>query len=745
MPDIDMDFCDDRRGEIIDYVIKRYGKDRVAQIVTFGTMAARGAVRDVGRVYGIPYGDVDKLAKLIPLELGMTLERALKVSSNLRQLVAQDPALGQVLDTARILEGLPRHVSVHAAGIVISREPLTAYVPLQRTSDGVVTTQFPWETIEELGLLKMDFLGLRTLTVIQNTLKIIRVTQGIVIDPRNIPAEDQNTYAMLQQGNTSGVFQLESAGMRTLIKDLQPSSLNDIVALVALYRPGPLGSGMVEDYIARKHQRKQVEYLHPTLEPILKETYGIILYQEQVMQIASQLAGFSLGEADILRRAMGKKKPEVIAALREQFLQGAVKRKIPTKIAGEIFDLMAHFAGYGFNKSHSAAYAVIAYQTAYLKANYPVEYMAALLTSVMENTDKVALYIDECRRLGIEILPPDVNESLTDFTVVGRKIRFGLAAVKNVGKGAIENIIATREEGGSFTSFQDFCNRVDLRVVNKRVIESLIKCGAFGSVGELRARLLAGLDQVLDVAQQLQREKLTGQYSLFEFFTEEMDPIGAELPQIPEFPPEQLLALEKETVGLYISGHPLARYATFLREQTVSSKELQDFADGAKVTLAGVYSAGKQILTKNGQQMLFATIEDLTGTYEVVIFPRLYEQSRSLLTEDALLLVKGEVNWQETEVKVIAEQITELNTSHLDAAKKALYVRLSSRQAKQSMNQVLRLLTKFPGPHPVFLYFQKEKSLHRVPNLTVELQSELMNELKTILGPAEAAVKDLSG
>lgn len=478
MPDIDIDFCYEKREEVIRYVIERYGADRVAQIITFGTMAARAAIRDVGRALNMPYAEVDRVAKMIPGELGMTLDKALEASPELRELYETEPKVHKLVDMARAIEGMPRHASTHAAGVVIGREPLTRYLPLYRSSDGVVTTQFAKETVEEIGLLKMDLLGLRTLTVIGDAVNIIKHTTGDEIDIDNIPLDDRATYEMLGRGDAIGVFQLESSGMRAILKELKPEVLDDIIALVALYRPGPLGSGMVEDFIRRKHGQSEIKYLHPALEPILKDTYGVILYQEQVMRIASDLAGFTLGEADLLRRAMGKKKPEVIAGLRNQFIEGARKNNIEETIAGQIFDLMEYFAGYGFNKSHSAAYALVSYQTAYLKANYPVAYMAALLTSVAGSSDKVAVYIEECKRMGIDILPPDINESLVNFTVVGDKIRFGLAAVKNVGRQAIEHIIAVRSKK-KFASLLDFCERAEHRVVTKRVIESLIKGGAF--------------------------------------------------------------------------------------------------------------------------------------------------------------------------------------------------------------------------------------------------------------------------
>ncbi|HZK17909.1 MAG TPA: DNA polymerase III subunit alpha, partial [Clostridia bacterium] len=513
MPDIDIDFCFERRGEVIEYVVEKYGKDRVAQIITFGTMAARAAIRDVGRVLNMPYGEVDKVAKMVPTELGVTIAKALATNPDLKELAETDEQVGHLIKLASGLEGMPRHASTHAAGVVISREPLTQYVPLYKTSDGAVTTQFAKEQVEELGLLKMDLLGLRTLTVIGETIKQIKHNHGVDLDIDEISLKDPKTYEMLVRGEGIGVFQLESSGMRSILRDLKPERFDDIIALVALYRPGPLGSGMVDDFIKGKHGEKKVSYLHPKLEPILKDTYGVILYQEQVMRIANDLAGFSLGEADLLRRAMGKKKPEILAGLREQFISGAVKNDVDAKVAGEIFDLMEFFAGYGFNKSHSAAYACVSYQTAYLKANYPLEYMANLLTSVLDNTDKLVVYINECKRLGISLLPPSVNESMHSFTVTGDKLRFGLGAVKNVGLGAVEAIIANREKEGPFKNYEDFCRRIDARLVNKRALESMIMGGAFDSLGYGRSQLMAVLEAGLELAHKSQKERESGQLS----------------------------------------------------------------------------------------------------------------------------------------------------------------------------------------------------------------------------------------
>ncbi|HNR65961.1 MAG TPA: DNA polymerase III subunit alpha, partial [Atribacterota bacterium] len=512
MPDFDIDFSIEGRGEVIEYVSQKYGSDKVAQIITFGTMAARAVIRDVGRALGIPYGQVDKIAKLIPFEPKMTIEKALQIEPELKNRMENDAIIKKMIEISSKLEGLSRHASTHAAGVVLSRESLTDFVPLQLTSEGEISTQYVAEDLESLGLLKMDFLGLRTLSVINNTIKIIKKTRDVTIDIDRIPLDDEQVYQLLARGECCGLFQLESSGMTDLVKRMEPKNIEDITALLALFRPGPLGSGMIDDFINRKKGKVEIQYLHPKLEPILKDTYGVIVYQEQVMQIASQLAGYSLGQADILRKAMGKKIKEVMDKQQKQFIEGALKNGIDKKTADDIYDLIAYFAGYGFNKSHSVSYAFLSYQTAYLKAHYPVEYMAALLTSIMQFTDKVVKYIKECQNMGLKILPPDINESLIDFTVVDRKtIRFGLAAVKNVGRAAVENIIMERKKNGPFSSLIDFCHRVDLKTMNRRVMESLIKCGAFDSLKTSRAQLLSILEKSIQIAQDRQREKRNGQ------------------------------------------------------------------------------------------------------------------------------------------------------------------------------------------------------------------------------------------
>ena len=739
MPDIDIDICYERRSKVIEYVVQKYGTERVAQIATFGTMAAKGAIRDVGRALAMPYSEVDKVAKLVPTELHITIEKALNETPDLMEIYNSDPQVRKLIDTAKGLEGMPRHASTHAAGVVITKQPLTHYLPLYKSTDGPVTTQFAKEPVEELGLLKMDLLGLRTLTVIADAVDEVnkRISPPLNID--NITLEDKNTYGLLSRGEGVGVFQLESSGMRAILRDLKPEVFEDIVALVALYRPGPLGSGMVEDFIKNKHGLQEVVYLHPILEPILKDTYGVILYQEQVMRISSDLAGFSLGEADLLRRAMGKKKPEVIAGLRSQFMEGAAKKDVEPEIAGKVFDLMEFFAGYGFNKSHSAAYALVSYQTAYLKANYPAEYMAALLTSVRDNSDKVAVYIEECRRMGIVVLPPDVNESRDGFTVVGEKIRFGMSAMKNVGLAAVYSLISVREQGGAFKNYGDFCNRLDTKVVNRRVLESLIKGGAFDSLGHRRAQLMAVVDIGLSIAQQAQRDRNSGQISLFEFMEEDEEyNFSFALPDIADFPYSEMLALEKESLGLYISGHPLAEYRQVLQDNdTVNMGELRDYSEGDMVNLGGLIINYKQINTKKGDAMAFVNIEDLTGVVEVVIFPRTFKQYRQLLQPDNVVLVKGKVNPAGEEIKIIAEEISSLV--------KRTYGDLYLQFVKQDMETVQKvqlILQTYPGNNQVYLYFPRDKKLSKTSkDYWVDLDSQIIKQLEQVLGASNVKIK----
>ncbi|MDD5422859.1 MAG: DNA polymerase III subunit alpha, partial [Candidatus Omnitrophica bacterium] len=567
MPDIDIDFCYERRNEVIDYVVKKYSKDNVAQIITFGTMMAKAVVRDTGRAMGMPYADVDKIAKLIPNDLNMTLTHALEQEPELRNLYKMDSKIAQLIETSLVLEGLTRHASTHAAGIVISEEPLVNHVPLYKIQDGQITTGYSMSSLEKIGMLKMDMLGLRTLTVISEAKKIIKRTKGIDLDLDNVPTEDKKTYKLLTNAESVGVFQLESSGMRDLLKKLKPEKFEDLIALLALFRPGPIGSGMLDDFMKRKHGEVKMRYDHQLLEPILKETYGVILFQEQAMRIASSLAGFTLAQADNLRRAMAKKTPEVMVEVRTHFVNGCLKNRIDRRTADRIFDQIEYFAGYGFNKSHSAAYAMISYQTSYLKANYPGEFMTALLTSEKDNLDKIAVYISESQRMGLKILPPDVNESYANFTLIGDSIRFGLLAVKNVGQGAIESIIGVRDKGGKFKSIYEFTERVDLRLVNRKVIESLIKCGALDSLGLYRSQLSAMIDKALEVAGGIQKDRSNGQLSFFDKFEDEENfkKTYQEIPNIPEWPENQLLAYEKEMLGFYVTNHPLARFEKILR------------------------------------------------------------------------------------------------------------------------------------------------------------------------------------
>jgi len=729
MPDIDTDFCYERRGEVIEYLTKKYGSDHVAQIITFGTMAAKAAIRDVGRVMNIPIGEVDKIAKLIPNELGITIERALEVSPELQEL-AKDPKYNQLLQTAQAIEGMPRHASTHAAGVVIAKDRLDNYVPLQKAGDSGVVTQFPMQTVEEIGLLKMDVLGLRTLTVIGKALELIKDNQGKELKLEELPLDDQATYDLLSMGDSIGVFQLESTGMRAILKNLRPERLEDIIALVALYRPGPLGSGMVEDFIARKHGEIPVTYLHPKLEPILQDTYGIILYQEQVMRIASELAGFSLGQADLLRRAMGKKKPEILAAQKESFLKGAIQNGVDEKIAVEIFDLMAYFAGYGFNKSHSAAYALLAYQTAFLKVHYPVEFMTALLSSVMGTTDKVTVYIEECHRLGIEVLQPDVNESLTDFTIQDGKIRFGLAAVKNVGTGAIDSIIEARKDG-PFTSLVDFCQRVDLRQVNRRVLESLIRCGAFSSLGIYRSRLLYMLDTAIENAQRIQEDRRKGQLSLFDFGGL-ANSVTMEEPPIEEFSKEDLLAMEKETLGFYISGHPLDKYRLLLTELVTQISDLSETQDGSTVKLGGIIAALKRTVTKKGETMAYFTLEDTSGSIDVLVFPKNYQNFSSVLEPDKPVLVSGRLSFTDDEKKVFAEDIKLLPQG--EVVYKALEI-LVRNNNEQQLEKIKKLLLANHGSTPVRLCFPTvRKKIELMDKFWVSPNLKLKESLEKICG-----------
>ncbi|CAM2969442.1 DNA polymerase III subunit alpha [Paenibacillus sediminis] len=685
MPDIDIDFSDERRDEVIAYVVDKYGADHVAQIITFGTMAARAAVRDVGRVLNIPYGEVDKAAKGIPGALGMTIQHALEVSPELQEQYEKKPRIKELLDMARRVEGLPRHASTHAAGVVISRDPLTDAVPLQEGSETVALTQYSMENLESIGLLKMDFLGLRTLSIIERSLKWIQDQMDVQIDFHAIPDDDPLTYEMLSQGETTGVFQLESAGMRRVLRDLKPSVFEDIISVLALYRPGPME--FIPKYIEAKHGLSQVDYPHADLEPILKDTYGIIVYQEQIMQIASLMAGFSLGEADLLRRAVSKKKREVLDKEREHFVTGSIKQGYSAEDANKVYDMIVRFADYGFPRAHAAAYGVLAFQTAYLKAHYPVQFMASMLTAVMGSHRKVAEYVVECRRMGIDVLPPDVNESGVLFTpvvnpdTIGR-IRFGLAAIKNVGTQAIESIIRARENE-PFESLLDFCRRVDLRVCNKRVIESLIQGGAFDSLPGHRAQLLAMLDETVEAALKWRKEREDLQIQLFDFV--ETPNWDVEYPEIPMFTSMQQLELERELLGLYLSGHPIDDYDDYIRSSgIVRMMDLSEAPDGSEVVVAGMVVSVKLISTKQGKQMAFIELEDQVERAEAVLFPEVWRKSQPLINKGDLIGIRAKVQQQDEGFKLITEEVVSLGSEAMNQLIKRVQARARTEKPASS-------------------------------------------------------------
>jgi DNA polymerase-3 subunit alpha len=740
MPDIDVDFCYERRQEVIDYVVQKYGQDRVAQIVTFGTMAARAAIRDVGRVLGYPYGEVDHIAKLIPLELGMTIENALELNPELKKLYEENERIKKLLDLARVIEGFPRHASTHAAGVVISKDPLVEHVPLHKMGESNVSTQYPMTTLEELGLLKMDFLGLRTLTVIRDTVNIIYNTRQKEIDLDTISLDDKKVYEMLSQGNTAGIFQLESSGMKNLLKELKPDVFEDVIAIIGLYRPGPLGSGATEDFIKSKNGLKQIKYLHPLLEPILEETYGTILYQEQVMKIAQELAGFSLAQADILRKAMGKKKQDVMAAQRQEFIKGCGLNKIDETTAAKIFDEISYFAGYGFNKAHTAAYALISYQTAYLKVHFPVEFMAALLTSVRDNSDKVAYYVNECRHMGIQVLLPDINESYEAFTAIDGKIRFGLTAIKNVGYGLAKAIIDNRKSSGKFTSFRNFIDRVH-EDINKKALESLIKSDAMNSLGAHRSQLMRIYEEVLSHVQKSKRNNAVDQISIFDLMGDNSAFEEDSLPDIPEYPQKELLAMEKEMLGIYLSGHPLLEYEQELSETvTFSGKDLYDegsLKDNQPVVVGGIITSVKTKTTRGDKLMAFIILEDLTGPMEIIVFPTIYEKFQQLLLSDMKVILRGRITYKEDEPpKIIAEEIFPLD------ARQNRYLILSiSEQSECKMEDIKNLFGAFPGQTPVVIYLDYEDKAFML-NDKVSTSDGFLKQLKHFTGISRIALWD---
>jgi DNA polymerase-3 subunit alpha len=741
MPDIDVDFCIYGREDVINYVRQKYGEANVAQIITFGTMMAKGVIRDVGRALNMPYGEVDKIAKLVPGVLNITLKEAMEQEPRLRELAEKEPQVKKLIGVALSLEGLTRHASTHAAGVVVTPQPLPEYLPLYTDpKSGGQVTQFTMKFVEKIGLVKFDFLGLKTLTVIANAVRLIREGKDPEFDLRLVRDDDTETYRLLSAGETTGVFQLESSGMKEMLVKLKPSCFEDIIAACALYRPGPLGSGMVDDFILRKHGKKEITYDFPQLEPILKDTYGVIVYQEQVMLIAQVLAKYSLGGADLLRRAMGKKKPEEMAKQKEIFLAGAKENKLDGKKAEAVFDLMEKFAAYGFNKSHSAAYALVAYHTAYLKTHYPVEFMAALLTEDMENTDKVIKNIGEVRSMGIEVLPPDINASSRSFTVHDKAIRFGLGAVKGVGGAAIESIMDVRREQ-PFETLHDFCERVDLRKVNKKVAEALIKCGAFDSLKGKRAQYMEVLEEAMEVGQQVQREKAAGQESLFG--TEEIVSYRGngygKLPEVDEWQEKILLGFEKDALGFYITGHPLARHAaTLKRFASTDTAGLTERADKEEVRIGGMVAGLKELITKKGDRMAFVTLEDLSGSVEMVVFPEVYQASAELLKSELPLLVSGTLDVGEESCKLMAREIVSLQEVNLRQTKK-VHFRLTATGLDEDQLRALReIVVRHRGECESLLHLvvpNRSETVFRLPDsLKVSASDEIMEEAERLFG-----------
>lgn len=738
MPDIDTDICYVKRHLVVDYLASKYGESHVAQIVTFGTLAAKAAIKDVGRSMEVPLNVVGQVNKLIPNTPGTTLKSALEGSRDLQQLVQNDPSIAQLMDFAGRVEGMPRHTSTHAAGVVITPGELTNYVPLQITSTSdddheYICTQYDKDCSEALGLLKMDLLGLRTLTVIDDTVKMIEKNQGIKLDIHHIDLEDPKTCQMLCAGDTAAVFQMESDGMTRLMKELGPESMADLIPLVALYRPGPLGSGMAEDFIAGRHGKRTARVLHPLMEPIVADTYGVILYQEQVMQIVSVLGGFSLGEADILRRAMGKKKAKLLDSMKEKFLAGAAREhQISRQLGEEIFALLQHFAGYGFNKSHSAAYALVAYQTAYLKANYPVEYMAAFLNSVITVAEKVSWYISVCRDMGIKVLPPDINSSEAAFSVDGDNVRFGLGAIKSVGETAVAVILKERERHGLFKDFFDFASRVDLTKVNKRVVENLIKSGSMDTFGYRRRQLLAIMDRALDAAAQDQHDRMTGQLSLFGGDTRQ-SAAAIPIPDLPEIPKDEVLRLEKELIGFYVTGHPLDAFRKVLSSMTGIARCTEEhYHDGERVTVGGLITGVRIRSTKKGERMATFMLEDLTGSIGVIAFPRTYGECRSQIEEDQPVAITGMLKFDEETPRLFANRIEPLRERE-----KEIHLFIGKgRNTPDVQAQLGAIFSAFHGKNPVYLHVEETRQVIRTrPQFWVDGKAPgFTDAIKRVLG-----------
>lgn len=745
MPDIDIDFCYERREEVIEYVIEKYGINNVAQIVTFGTMAARGAIRDVGRAMDISYGRVDYIAKQIPSELNMTIKKALDISETLKKEYDSDKEVKELIDTALKVEGLPRHTSTHAAGVVISERPLVEYVPLTRNGD-IIATQFNMIELEELGLLKMDFLGLRTLTVIRDAINMIKENYGVDIDFSKIGLNDKKVLKMFAKAETLGVFQFESSGMRAFLKNLKPDAFEDLVAANALFRPGPMNQ--IKKFIESKHNPAKISYIHEKLEPILNVTYGCIVYQEQVMQIVQRIGGYSLGRADLVRRAMSKKKMSVMEEERHNFIygkkdeegniicNGAVKNGVDEKSANEIYDLMIDFANYAFNKSHSVAYSVVAYRTAYLKYYYPKEFMAAQISSYMGNIDQVSLYIEECKRLGIDILPPDINKSYKKFTVEDGKIRFGLKAIKNFGQGLIDTLIELREKDGDFVSLKDFVERIlkyKSQVMNKRAIESMIKAGVFDSLGGNRAQYMAVYENIISNTSNSLKNNIAGQFSLFD----EAD-IGDNLPKLRDFSKTMKLEMEREITGVYISGHPLESYAEIIKKvSNISTLELKEnyktgkYIKEVPVKIAGIIKTTRNLITKNKKMMAFANFEDLYGNIELVIFPNVYGRYRELINEGEVLLITGKSQGAvDEEAKILVDRIISIN----DMMAKKLYIQVDDMENRAYMEEIRNVLRNYRGNTPVIIYSKKDKKAFGTER-DLWIDTDKFNDLKIAIMP----------
>jgi DNA polymerase-3 subunit alpha len=736
MPDIDIDFCYERRDEIIKYVKKKYGESNVTQIITFGTMAARAVIRDVGRVLKIRYSDVDRIAKLIPAAPNMTLTRALESVPDLAKLAAHDEIHRQLVDYSKVLEGLARHASTHAAGVVITPDDLTNYTPLYKSNQDEITSQYDMKCLEDIGVLKMDFLGLRTLTVIDNTIKSL-AKNGIQLDVNNIPLEDAETYEIFCKGETVGIFQFESSGMRDYLRKLKPQCFEDLIAMNALYRPGPME--WIDDFIQRKHGSKMIKYLHPLLEPILKETYGIIVYQEQVMRIASQLGGFSMGKADLLRRAMGKKKPELMAEQRAMFIQGCKEKSINEDLANKIFDLMDKFAGYGFVKPHSTCYALVAFQTAFLKRHHAAEFMAATLSSEMGTTSRVVVLLEECKRMGIKVHAPDVNESFADFMVTEGGIRFGLGAVKNVGKGAIVSIVQAREQEGKFRNIFEFSERIDSRLVNKKVLESLVQAGAMDSLEGHRAQKFQAVEMTINFAQSAQALKLKGQTSLFQGDEKTAIPYP-NLPMASSWNSHETLAREKEMLGFYLSGHPLGRFKQEVELfATATLDSLADLPDGTAVRVCGIITDFKSILDRKNHPMAFLTLEDFYGSSEVIVFSKVFDGLRDLLKVDAMIMVSGRTSSREEEdVKILCDEVIPLDDVWKLYAKN-LHLNMQVVGVDDPiLNQISEILEQNPGSCNLFINLkmpsENQEPTIRSKKIKVNPAPDMIMKLRSLLG-----------